>query len=150
MADLSEMTDRVLRSFETSIKSKGINLQYEHEPCEAYVDPDKFGQVIFNLVSNAVKYTNPGGNIKISTRNRGDRAVFSITDDGIGIPDDDIPHIFDYLYRADESRTRDSGGNGIGLSVVKAVVEAHGGNIGVKSIPGAGSSFTVDVARQPS
>ncbi|MDR3333167.1 MAG: HAMP domain-containing protein [Synergistaceae bacterium] len=149
-ADLSEMTDRVLRSFETSIKSKGINLQYEHEPCEAYVDPDKFGQVIFNLVSNAVKYTNPGGNIKISTRNRGDMAVFSITDDGIGIPDDDIPHIFDYLYRADESRTRDSGGNGIGLSVVKAVVEAHGGNIGVKSIPGAGSSFTVEVARQPS
>ncbi|MDR1885901.1 MAG: HAMP domain-containing histidine kinase [Synergistaceae bacterium] len=146
-ADLSEMTEHVIRSFETSIKSKEINVRYEHEPCEAFVDRDKFGQVIFNLVSNAVKYTNRGGNILIRAFNMGDRAVFSIRDDGIGISEDDIPHIFDYLYRADESRTRGSGGNGIGLSVVKAVVDAHGGVVEVKSRLGHGSAFRVEVAR---
>jgi signal transduction histidine kinase len=146
-SDLAEMTERVLRSFETSIKSKEINLQYDLEPCQAYVDPDKFGQVIFNLVSNAVKYTNRGGNIRVRTSNSDDRAVFSIMDDGIGISGSDIPHIFDYLYRADESRTRGSGGNGIGLSIVKAVVDAHGGAIEVESSPGMGSSFRVEVAK---
>jgi signal transduction histidine kinase len=144
--DISEMAERVLRSFESGARQKGISLSHEKSPCEARVDPDKFSQVIFNLVSNAVKYTDPGGSIRVRTYARGDGlATVSIEDDGIGIAQSDLPHIFEYLYRADESRTRDSGGNGIGLSVVKAVVDAHGGTLDVESSPGRGARFTVAV-----
>ncbi|MDR3254241.1 MAG: HAMP domain-containing histidine kinase [Synergistaceae bacterium] len=144
--DISEMTERVLRSFETGASQKSISLSHEKSRCEAQVEPDKFSQVIFNLVSNSVKYTDPGGNILVRTFTREDgSAVLSVEDDGIGIGQSDLPHIFDYLYRADESRARDSGGNGIGLSVVKAVVERHGGAIQAESSPGHGATFTVSL-----
>ncbi|MDR1966478.1 MAG: HAMP domain-containing histidine kinase [Synergistaceae bacterium] len=142
-ADISEMTELVLQSFESGLRQKGINLSYERSRCEAAIDSDKFSQVIFNLVSNAVKYTDRGGNIKVRTFEGDGKAVFSIEDDGIGISGSDLPHIFEYLYRADESRARGTGGNGIGLSVVKAVVDAHGGTIEVDSAPGRGSVFIV-------
>jgi signal transduction histidine kinase len=142
--DISEMTERILLNFEARIKQKNINLIHERSKCEAKVNPDKFSQVIFNLVSNAVKYTDRGGNIRVKTFESNDgKAVFSIEDNGIGISQSDLPFIFEYLYRTDESRTRDSEGNGIGLSVVKTVVEAHGGMVDVKSTTGTGSVFTV-------
>jgi signal transduction histidine kinase len=142
--DISEMAERVIHSFEPGAMQKGITLNHEKSRCRARVDPDKFSQVIFNLISNAVKYTDSGG-IRVRTYEDNGNAIFSIEDDGIGISREDLPYIFDYLYRADESRARDSGGNGIGLSVVKAVVESHGGTIDVKSAPGRGSVFTVAI-----
>ena len=143
--DLSDMTAQVLRSFETNIQSKKIHLSHDKENCRAYADPDKLSQVIVNLVSNAVKYTNPGGHIRIRTYNKGSLAVFCIEDDGIGIEEKDLSHIFEHLYRADESRNRDTGGNGIGLCVVKSILEAHGGQIEVHSKPQNGSRFVVTV-----
>ena len=143
--DLSDMTDQVLRSFETHIQSKKIHLSHDKENCRAYADPDKLSQVVVNLISNAVKYTNPGGHIRIRTYNKGSLAVFCIEDDGIGIEEKDLPHIFEHLYRADESRNRDTGGNGIGLCVVKSILEAHGGRIEVRSKPQNGSRFVVTV-----
>jgi signal transduction histidine kinase len=141
--DISEMTDRILLSFDSLTKQKGISLSHEKSPCRALADEDKFSQVVFNLVSNAIKYTDRDGNISVSTFERDGRAVFSISDEGIGIAQKDLPYIFEYLYRTDESRARDSGGNGIGLSVVKAVIDAHNGTIDVESTPGLGSVFTV-------
>jgi signal transduction histidine kinase len=141
------MAERVIRSFETKAAAKGIELIRELGACDARVDRDKFSQVIFNLMSNAVKYTDRGGGIRVSASNAGDMAVLSVEDDGIGIAPGDMPYIFEHLYRTDESRARDSGGNGIGLSVVKAIVESHGGRVKVKSEPGRGSTFTVEVPR---
>ena len=144
-ADIAAMTERILKGFEASAAEKGVKLRFEGGKCEAHVDPDKFSQVIMNLVSNAVKYTNSGGRVKVTAGKDKDNAVLSVEDDGIGIDGRDMPYIFEHLYRTDESRTRDSGGNGIGLSVAKAIVENHGGRIEVKSRPGEGSVFTVKV-----
>ena len=141
--DISEITDRILLSFDSLTKQKGINLSHEKSRCKALADEDKFSQVILNLVSNAVKYTDRDGDISVNTFERDGQAVFSIKDEGIGIAQRDLPYIFEYLYRTDESRARDSGGNGIGLSVVKAIVDAHSGTINVESAPGRGSVFTV-------
>jgi signal transduction histidine kinase len=143
--DLSEMTGRVLITFEPAARQRGISLIHEKSRCEARADADKLNQVILNLVSNALKYTDDGGNIKVRTFEDGGNATLSIEDDGIGIAQNDLPYIFDYLYRADESRARGSGGNGIGLSVVKAIVDALGGTISVESAPGHGSTFTVSI-----
>ena len=144
-SDISEITEHVLASFEANIKSKELHVHYKKEPCFACVDPDKFSQLVFNLISNAVKYTNQGGNIKIKTFNQENHAFFYIEDDGIGISNRDLPHIFEHMYRADESRARATGGNGIGLSVVKAILEAHGGTIQVNSKLGLGTTFIVSV-----
>jgi signal transduction histidine kinase len=144
-SDLCDLAGRVLRGFEANMASKNLSLDFDCEKCEANVDPDKFSQVIFNLVSNAVKYTNPGGHISVRVCGGGDNAVLTVRDDGIGIAGFDIPYIFEHLYRTDESRARDSGGNGIGLSVARVIVEAHGGAIEVKSRLGEGSVFTVTV-----
>jgi signal transduction histidine kinase len=141
--DISEMTDRVLLSFDSLAKQKGINLSHEKSRCKALADEDKFSQVIFNLISNAIKYTDKDGDISVNTFEKDGQAVFSIRDGGIGIAPKDLPYIFEYLYRTDESRARDSGGSGIGLSVVKAIVDAHSGTINVESSPGRGSVFTV-------
>ena len=142
-ADISQMTDDILGSFEAHIREKQLHVEHERGPCIAFVHRDKFKQLIVNLISNAVKYTHQGGSIVIKTCTQDNRAFFSISDDGIGISKDDLPHIFDYLYRADKSRARDTGGNGIGLSVVKAIVESHNGSIDVNSNEGEGTTFTI-------
>jgi signal transduction histidine kinase len=144
-ADLTEMASRVLRGFEAPIAAKKISLRFEGERAEASVDPDKFSQVMMNLISNAIKYTDAGGNITVKTFISDGNAVLEVSDDGIGISAADMPYIFEHLYRTDESRARDSGGNGIGLSVAKAIAEAHGGEIKAESRPGVGSRFTVTV-----
>jgi signal transduction histidine kinase len=149
--DLSQLARRVLTSYEAGIAAKGISLHFDGHPCPdspscpISADPDKLSQVIANLVSNALKYTDPGGNIWVKAYLDGDRAVLSVRDDGIGIAPSDMPFIFEHLYRADESRARDSGGNGIGLSVAKAIAESHGGTIAAESRPGQGTVFTVSI-----
>jgi signal transduction histidine kinase len=145
-ADISEMAGRIVRGFESAANLKNVTLLHEKKPCFARIDPDKFSQVMVNLISNAVKYTNGGGNVTVRTfQNDRGAAIFSVEDDGIGISEADQPYIFEYLYRTDESRARGSGGSGIGLSVVSAVVEAHNGSISVRSEPGMGSVFTVEL-----
>jgi signal transduction histidine kinase len=145
VTDLSSLTQSVLRGFEANIAAKDIALHFDGARCSANVDGDKFSQIIVNLVSNALKYTDRGGNIWVRTYSDGRRAVLSVKDDGIGIAESDMPFIFEHLYRTDESRARDSGGNGIGLSVARAIAESHGGTIEVKSRLGKGSVFTVRV-----
>jgi signal transduction histidine kinase len=101
--------------------------------------------VIVNLVSNAVKFTNAGGRVKVTVGANDGCAELSVEDNGIGIDDRDIPYIFERLYRTDESRARDSGGAGIGLAVAKEIVESHGGHIEAKSRLREGSVFTVTI-----
>lgn len=108
------------------------------------VDPDRMRQVVQNLVENALRNTPPGGEVRVSLQDGNSEGVhLVIADTGRGIRAEDLPHIFEHFYRTDEARARSSGGTGMGLAIVKSLVEAHGGHVGVTSVPGAGSTFTV-------
>src|SRR4029079_6808576 len=104
-------------------------------------DRTRFEQVAANLIDNAVKYTPTGGRVEVEVHSEADRAVLSVRDTGPGIPADELPRIWDRLFRGDRSRTER--GLGLGLSLVKAVVEAHGGRVDVASAPGHGSTFSI-------
>jgi len=114
-------------------------------------DRSRLKQVIVNLLDNAIKYTPAGGVVTLSVFARNGEAVCEVADNGIGIPAESIPHIFDRFYRVDAARSRDLGGAGIGLSIVKAICLAHGGRVEADSVPGAGSTFRVHLplAREP-
>jgi signal transduction histidine kinase len=101
----------------------------------------RIGQVILNLVANAIKFTKPGGKISISLSKRGSDVLVEVKDNGVGISPQHIPKLFDKFYQVDPSLTRTHGGAGLGLAISKAIVEAHGGRIGVKSELNMGSSF---------
>jgi signal transduction histidine kinase len=111
------------------------------DTCPARVDANRIRQAFANLLDNAIKYTPEGGTVAISAGGREGEAVVSFRDTGLGIPENEQDKIWERLYRGDKSRSQR--GLGLGLSVVKAVIEAHGGKATVKSKPGQGSEFTV-------
>lgn len=112
---------------------------------EMYADGIKLQQVVYNLMENAVKYTQPGGRIQVRLFKTGKDVNITVSDNGPGIPKDDLPHIFDRFYRVDKARSRETGGTGLGLSIVKQIVMLHGGNVTVKSEEGQGATFTVEL-----
>ena len=97
--------------------------------------------MLINLLENALRYTEEGGSVKVTLSTAGRYARLSVADTGIGIPPESLHMIFDRFYRVEKSRTRAAGGSGLGLSIVKAIVEAHGGTVGVDSELGKGSTF---------
>lgn len=115
------------------------------DPCDTYADRGKLTQVVYNLMENAVKYTQPGGQIRVSLVRDGRVAVLTISDNGPGIPKDSLPHIFDRFYRVDKARSRETGGTGLGLSIVNQLVLLHGGTIRAESEEGKGTSFIVEL-----
>jgi len=115
-----------------------------------HADPDRLRQVVQNLVENALRHTPAGGEVRITLQaGNGDGVYMVVADTGSGIRAEDLPHVFEHFYRADASRARSSGGTGMGLAIVKSLVEAHGGRVSVESAPGAGSTFTVTLPRAP-
>ncbi|MGZ6390337.1 MAG: sensor histidine kinase, partial [Ktedonobacterales bacterium] len=113
------------------------------EPVAVQADPGQLRQVMLILLDNAIKYTPPGGKVRISVTRQGSRAAISISDNGIGISPEVRPYIFERFYRGDQARERDEHGSGLGLAIAKWIVEAHGGEIAVHSQAGKGSTFTV-------
>lgn len=140
---LSEVIVQVAESLETHANEKGVTLKVEAReslpPVEA--DEQRITQVLFNLLSNALRHTAAGGTITTSAEARDDRVLVSVRDTGSGIPPEDLPHVFERFYRADRSRARATGGSGLGLTIAKQIVEAHGGQIWAQSWLGAGSTF---------
>jgi signal transduction histidine kinase len=119
-------------------------------PCLVLGDPDGLRRLLFNLLDNAIKYTPAGGNVRLECACHGPSAVLSVSDTGIGIPADHIPHIFDRFYRVDPARSREAGGIGLGLAICRVIVETHGGAIHVESAVGKGAMVVVTLpASQP-
>ena len=112
-----------------------------------FIDPDFMREIMDNLIENALKYTPEGGSVYINVRGDGDRVLINVTDTGIGISADDLGHIFQKFYRADNSDTREIGGTGLGLYLVKQRTEAMGGNVWAESAFGEGSTFYVSLPR---
>lgn len=103
----------------------------------------RIGQVLRNLLNNAVTHTPTNGTIHVSVTSNGAVVMLDIVDSGTGIPPEQLPHIWDRFFRGDRARTRATGGAGLGLAIVKQLVQAHGGSVGVTSAPGRGTTFTV-------
>ena len=125
-------------------KGQKIVLQLQ-DSCDIYADKSKLNQVIYNLMENAVKYTQASGVIRVTLQRQGRNAIFRVSDNGPGIPKENLPHIFDRFYRVDKARSREKGGTGLGLSIVHQMVLAHGGSVTVDSEEGQGSTFTVEL-----
>ena len=115
-----------------------------------WADPQRLGQVLGNLLDNALRHTPRGGRVEVTAGQRSELLVIEVTDTGGGISAEHLPHLFERFYRVDAARDREHGGAGIGLAIVKALVEAHGGHITARSDgPGTGSTFTVTFPLRP-
>lgn len=106
-------------------------------------DPEKIRQLLFNLIENAIRYNNPGGNVVIESSNNKSAVTISVQDNGVGISKEEQEKIFDRFYRVDKARSREEGGTGLGLSIVKWIVDAHKGRVSVQSELGKGTTFTI-------
>ncbi len=140
--DLMDLMKDVLKLIEPSSTSKGIRITLDGKGAIIRGDREGLTEVFTNIVENAIKYNKPGGAVDISVSEFGGRAVVTVEDTGIGIPEGEIERIFDRFYRVDASRGV-TVGSGLGLSIVKTIVEAHGGRIEVKSELGKGTAFKV-------
>jgi signal transduction histidine kinase len=147
-ADLSEIARAVCGNYEAEAKKKNIVLSFEGEQSVVPADGGRIGQVVANLVSNAIKYTPDSGCVLVSVRDFPENGKITVTDNGAGISEKDIPLIFERFYRADNSRSRDTGGAGIGLAIVKSIVAAHDGRVEVETHPERGSTFTVSLPKK--
>jgi heavy metal sensor kinase len=141
--DLAETVRSCVELIRPLAAQRGIQIRCDLTPTEVSGNADRLAQVITNLLTNAIHYNKPGGEIRISTRIEIGAAFLGVADSGLGISPEDLPHIFERFYRADKSRSAAAGRTGLGLAISKAIVEAHGGTIEVSSEPGAGSTFTV-------
>lgn len=119
-----------------------VELELERDVPVLILEDDLY-QIVFNLMENGIKYNTPGGKLTFSLRRAEDNAILEVSDTGVGIPEDAVEHIFERFYRVDKARSRASGGSGLGLSIVRTIVQRNRGQIQVSSAPGQGTTFTV-------
>lgn len=144
--DLDTTISDVYRTMRVLAKDRSLTVSIrDFEPVRILGDADRLTQLFLNLLGNAFKFTPEGGTITINLRRTVDDAVIEVSDTGIGIAPEDLPRIFDRFYQADPARVRKGEGSGLGLSIAKWVVEAHGGRIAVSSEVGKGTTFTVHI-----
>ncbi|WP_207646354.1 sensor histidine kinase [Cellulosilyticum sp. I15G10I2] len=141
--DISGLILRLLDNYEKDLLSKNIHVSYHPKKVLVYADQDKMSQVFNNLISNAIKYSNEGGKIEINSVSHQKTVEIYIKDTGIGISESDLPLIFERFYRVDKSRNHKTGGIGVGLTITKAIIEAHGGTITAISQINKGTVFKI-------
>ena len=136
--------EQVMRMMSLVAKEKQVELTYTAEPgCTVLATPDELHQVIYNLTDNAVKYTGAGGAVQVALSRREENVILTVADNGTGIPEEDLPRIFERFYRVDKARSRAAGGTGLGLSIVSDTVKRRGGTVEAANRPEGGSVFTV-------
>ena len=151
--DLKEVVAEIFMDLQTMAKEKNIKLLFKEGAAQAYQvsgDKDSIRQVMINLLVNSIKYGNVNGTTKVSFYDMEKRILIEVSDNGIGIEERHLKHLFDRFYRVDSSRSRKQGGSGLGLSIVKHIIEAHDQTIKVRSTPNIGTtfSFTLSKARK--
>ena len=148
-ASLTDLLSDTIESFSGMAAQRSICLEGSAAPGidPLEMDVQRMGRVLNNLVSNALRHTPPGGLVSIRAGREEGFVRVTVQDSGEGIPPEDLAHIFERFYRGDKSRSRATGGAGLGLAIAKGIVEAHGGNIAVQSQPGQGATFTFTVPK---
>ncbi|MDR0647752.1 MAG: HAMP domain-containing protein [Synergistaceae bacterium] len=145
--DLGEVINAVVTNLERGFADKGVILEACKISFSVNTDRDKLTQILVNLLSNSLKYTPSGGHVAVEARDFADRFEISVSDDGIGIPREELQLVFERFYRTDLSRARKTGGAGIGLAIVQALVTALGGSISVKSTQNTQTVFTLCIVK---
>jgi signal transduction histidine kinase len=145
--DLAQLAATTADQMSLLAEDKSITVTCEAAP-GVMVEGDRarLKQVIVNLLDNAIKYTPNGGRVRLQITRQDGHAVLDVVDDGVGIPTEALPHVFKRFFRVDDSRSREQGGAGLGLSIVKSICAAHGAQVEVSSVLGQGSRFRI---RQP-
>ncbi|WP_288678273.1 HAMP domain-containing sensor histidine kinase [uncultured Clostridium sp.] len=146
--NISDIICFVIFQFSNLAKSKNIKIEYEKKNINLYCDKDKITQALVNILSNAIRYSNEGSTIFIEEKLKDNKVIISIEDQGIGISEEDLKYVFERFYRADKSRTRATGGTGIGLTIVKSIVSSHEGEVKLESKLGEGSKFTIILPKE--
>jgi len=141
--DLGALAREAVNDLASAAADGDVAMTVEAEAVTVRGDPDRLRDVIGNLVSNAIRYNRPGGTVTVRLAPDEDAAVLTVTDTGVGIPADALPHVFERFFRVDRARSREVGGNGLGLAITKWIVEAHGGTIAMASEAGTGTTATV-------
>jgi PAS domain S-box-containing protein len=147
--DLDEVIRNALESIEAKAKRFGTEIYYNGDAPRCVCDAQKIYQVLLNLLDNAIKYSNPGAQVDISVLEETDYIAVRVSDTGFGIPEEDLPYLFDRFYRVNKDRSRATGGSGLGLAISKQIVELHGGSLSVRSEVGVGSTFDVQLPKAP-
>ncbi|MFQ6028085.1 MAG: sensor histidine kinase [Dehalococcoidia bacterium] len=142
-ASVTDLISDTLESMSAQAAARRLSLEgsVEGEVLPVLMDPRRVQRVLYNLVQNAIRHTPADGAIHISARDSGNEVMVEVRDTGEGIPEEELPRLFERFYRPDQSRSRDLGGSGLGLSIAQGIVQAHGGRLWVKSIVGQGSTF---------
>lgn len=141
---MAPTVERVVRMLKGIARKNQITIETDFSgDCPILILEDDLYQIAFNLVENGIKYNTPGGKLTVLLQRDEDNAVLKVSDTGVGIPTEAISHIFERFYRVDKARSRKSGGSGLGLSIVRSIVERNGGTIMVESAVGQGTTFTV-------
>jgi two-component system phosphate regulon sensor histidine kinase PhoR len=143
--EIKQIADKIKPRFQK--KELALSVAAPGYPVLALADRDRLEQVLLNLLENSLMYTPSGGQVEVGVQESGDMVVVSVEDNGIGIPPDDLPRIFERFYRVDRARSRKLGGTGLGLAIVKHIVDAHGGRVWVESAVGKGSTFYFTVKK---
>jgi len=147
--DLDEVIRSALESIEAKAKRFGTEIHYNGDAPRCICDAQKIYQVLLNLLDNAIKYSDPGARVDISVLEDADYVCVRVSDTGFGIPEEDLPYLFDRFHRVNKDRSRATGGSGLGLAISKQIVELHGGSLSVKSEIGVGSTFDVQLPKAP-
>ncbi|MEU0090399.1 HAMP domain-containing sensor histidine kinase [Kribbella sp. NPDC006257] len=148
--DLGDLVQQVVSAHRPAADDAGVTLSADVTGvAAAIVDSARIRQALGNLVSNAIRFTDSGGEVQVGVRREGNGYHLTVTDNGAGIAPEHLPHLFDRFYRAEHSRSRTTGGSGLGLAITKHLVEAHHGTITVTSTPEQGSTFTIKIPARP-
>ena len=148
--DIVELSSEIAENLDRKAKDATVQIKIrEEEEFNVLCDPNKIGQVLSNLLVNSINYGVENGKTVVRFYDMGDNILIEVADDGIGIDEEDLLRIYERFYRVDKSRSRHAGGSGLGLSIVKHIVEAHGGNLHVRSTLGKGTTFSFTLQKAP-